>query len=542
MASRRVCRYRQIIIVTGLAGTVSLFIILGAIFARDKYRVVTATPSCCRHGVTYGGWMTPLEEGGCVPDTSVHTGVLQTQMAAPSWTHVDFSDTFPFGDGGGSVISPWIRKMSAILSMEVQCNETYELGHHPSLTMDVRLGYQNRGDYTTQWTQLAYRTISRQLDCRLKHARVRPGKQYECQLLPLFEMYDVRHNVYIINIRLNNTFSNAVIQPEEVHQLQLITILDNPDFTKTFLYMKSCMMVLMLVVTVACFRKMTSNFTDILLNRTIAAIGVMQVIYNIPTAWLTTLPFTYIINDILEVGLLFAILLHGSALVSGDKTDLKARLKINRKLLSVVCLISLLMVLYRVVMRTKSLSDPLSSMWTTVLAKQMAVSLLILISFWLTLVLIYLTWVATVDSRSHRPGQMHNGNNLILGYRRHVYAVAVCSALVLSSIVVHDVGDGIYRWGSDLSTDNTGVVLIGLYGCINVNTAWILLTFCMPPKCDQSESSVVYTTDAGQVDIRGFRSETQREVDVEGLEENRVLVCGVDADYLLDPTITTLHA
>lgn len=77
----------------------------------------------------------------------------------------------------------------------------------------------------------------------------------------------------------------------------------------------------------------------------------MQVIYNIPTAWLTTLPFTYIINDILEVGLLFAILLHGSALVSGDKTDLKARLKINWKLMSVVCLISLLMVLYRVIMR-----------------------------------------------------------------------------------------------------------------------------------------------------------------------------------------------
>lgn len=70
------------------------------------------------------------------------------------------------------------------------------------MTVEARLGYRNKGDPDTKWTEYASSVEERTLDCYIEPRHMKAEYIYNCSSVPMFELGSLHHDFYLLNIRL----------------------------------------------------------------------------------------------------------------------------------------------------------------------------------------------------------------------------------------------------------------------------------------------------------------------------------------------------
>ncbi|KAL5253393.1 hypothetical protein ACHWQZ_G013245 [Mnemiopsis leidyi] len=399
-------------------------------------------------------------------------------------------------------MSRWFQWMITILQIKPLQNSMVKLkDENPTLTFKgAMFGRHNVDeDWTPVHVQDPDVTHNRRLQCWV-------DKEYDvthCSDVSLFELGSVFYAQYLVNLQLpqrdglNNDLPRiAGLEITEIHQ--------NGGFTKVWVAQKSVMCPLLLLATLL-FRRQVKRYeihSPLLITKVITAIGVTNVIFNLPLEYLSLfmdLPELRVWYDC-STGLFYAATAVLWLLFVGEhRMDLDQRNKFSNywKEITAICVCACVMFLFDVIERGLQISDPFHSIWSTVAGESTARTLILVsagcAAFYI-LVLIYLMIRASISMSRKRASLVNVGRvrqmyyeGLITRFKVMVYGTVVCGLLTVIMFIMINVNEMYYKWGrSEKTIEISSGFLVGIAGLWNLYVLNILLLYAPTSSTDKN--------------------------------------------------------
>ncbi len=125
-----------------------------------------------------------------------------------------------------------------VLSPDIEYEDGFEHEPRVHLLINARLGYRNKGDPPGQWTEYASSFVHRNLDCDMDEDKKRDGYNYNCSMIPLFDLGSLHHDYYLVNLRIPSVYDEDGHSVDingdlgKLTDLWMIAIHQNGGFTK----------------------------------------------------------------------------------------------------------------------------------------------------------------------------------------------------------------------------------------------------------------------------------------------------------------------
>ncbi|EZA48129.1 Protein wntless [Ooceraea biroi] len=399
--------------------------------------------------------------------------------------------------------SRWQQNLIGVLQVDIAYHSEIEIAPRTKVTLDARLAYRNKGDPDDAWKPYAASVVERNLDCSIENQQEQYN--YNCSVVPLFELGSLYHDYYLLNIRLPaDTDKNQGLG--HIVDLWLTAINQNGGFTKVWVSLKTVYFPVVLCVLAWYWRRVHMlSRSPALLEYMLLALGSALTFLNLPLEYLTLaydMPFMLLLGDIRQ-GVFYATLLSfwlvfaGEHLMEGEQSN---SIKCYWRHLSAVGTGCLSLFVFDMCERGVQLRNPFYSIWVTDLGTKLALSFIILagISAGIYLLfLCYMIWKVFMNISAKRAVLPSMSSARRLHYEGVIYrfkflmiATLLCASLTVVGFILGQVRE-IYRYIYQL--EMTSAFFTGVYGMWNIYIIALLCLYAPSHKqwpIEPSENSV----------------------------------------------------
>ncbi|KAH0948677.1 hypothetical protein HN011_002944 [Eciton burchellii] len=387
--------------------------------------------------------------------------------------------------------SRWQQNLIGVLQVDVAYHSEIEIAPRTKLTLDARLAYRNKGDPDNAWKPYAASVVERILDCSIDNQQEQYN--YNCSVVPLFELGSLYHDYYLLNIRLPTDASKNQGLGHIV-DLWLTVINQNGGFTKVWVSLKTVYFPVVLCVLVWYWRRVHMlSRSPALLEYMLLALGSALTFLNLPLEYLTLaydMPFMLLLGDIRQ-GVFYATLLSFWLVFAGEHLMIQEgeqsnSIKCYWRHLSAVGIGCLSLFVFDMCERGVQLRNPFYSIWVTDVGTKLALSFIILagISAGIYLLfLCYMIWKVFMNISAKRAVLPSMSSARRLHYEGVIYrfkflmiATLLCASLTVIGFILGQVAEGQWKWDDELELEMTSAFFTGVYGMWNI---YILALLCL---------------------------------------------------------------
>ncbi|XP_076353039.1 wnt ligand secretion mediator isoform X1 [Tachypleus tridentatus] len=409
--------------------------------------------------------------------------------------------------------SRWMQNLIGVLHIEVLYKENIPIAEKPILSLDVKLGYRNKWDPDDKYMLIAKSTEKRYMSCTIEEKRKIEGYQYDCDLLPLFELGSLHHDFYLINLRLPVSESNKEPINEGIGQIEdinVVVINQNGGFTKVWVSLKTVFFPVIIGLMIWFWHRiLLLPRPPALLEKMLLILGIALSVLNLPLEFLTLwveLPFMLLLSDIRQ-GFFYAALLSFWLIFCGEHLmDEVARGRVRSywKHLSAVGFGCLCLFIFDMCERGVQLKNPFYSIWVTDLGTNLALVFIILAALSASLYFVFLCYMVfqvvrnisykrtTLPTMSSTRRLFYEG--IIYRFNFLMLATLLCAAMTVISYIIGQVSEGHWKWDEDMKLEYTSAFLTGVYGMWNLYVFTLLILYApshksYPPAPERPPSS-----------------------------------------------------
>ncbi|CAB0016825.1 unnamed protein product [Nesidiocoris tenuis] len=348
------------------------------------------------------------------------------------------------------------------------------------MSVNAKLGYQNKHDPPDKWTYYASSVEKRNLECSIEQKI--DGYLYNCSIIPLFELGSLHHDFYLLNIRLPvNHGQNSDLG--HVADMWLFAINQTGGFTKVWLSLKCIFFPSIIGILSWFWRRISAlqrkpQVLEIMLLITALSLTLL----NAPIELLTLkfdLPFMLLLTDIRQ-GLFYAALLSFWLVFSAEHLMeiQKKSLKEYWPYFSTVGIGCVSLFMFELCERGIQLRNPFYSIWVTDAGTKMAMALLVIggvcgLSY--LILLFYLIWKVFCNISSKRASLPAMSQARKLHYSGIIYrfnflmiATLVCACLTVVAFCLGQVSEAQFKFEEHQELEYTSAFLTGVYGMWNI--------------------------------------------------------------------------
>ncbi|XP_029164188.1 protein wntless [Nylanderia fulva] len=402
--------------------------------------------------------------------------------------------------------SRWQQNLIGVLQVDISYNSQIEIAPRTIITLDARLAYRNEGDPEDVWKPYAASTVERILDCSIDKPLEKYN--YNCHVIPLFELGSLYHDYYLLNIRLPSDTKNQGLGHVD---LWLTAINQNGGFTKVWVSLKTVYFPIVLLVLAWYWRRVYMlSRSPALLEYMLLALGSALTFLNLPLEYLTLafdMPFMLLLGDIRQ-GVFYATLLSFWLVFAGEHLMIQEgeqsnSLKCYWRHLSAVGTGCLSLFIFDMCERGVQLRNPFYSIWVTDIGTKLALSFIILagISAGIYLLfLFYMIWKVFMNISAKRAVLPSMSSARRLHYEGVIYrfkflmiATLLCASLTVVGFILGQVAEGQWKWDEDLQLEMTSAFFTGVYGMWNIYIIALLCLYAPSHKqwpIEPSENSI----------------------------------------------------
>lgn len=296
--------------------------------------------------------------------------------------------------------SRWQQNLIGVLQIDIIYHEELQIAPRTPIILDARMAYRNKGDPEDSWKPYAASKIERYLDCSM-HDKVE-NYNYNCGMIPLFELGSLYHDFYLLNIRLQMDAAKNINQNlGHITDLYLTVINQNGGFTKVWVSLKTAFFPIVLCFLAWYWRRVQLlSRSPALLECMLLALGAALSFLNMPLEYLTLsydMPFMLLLSDIRQ-GVFYAVLLSFWLIFAGEHLmiqdgDQRSSLKCYWRHLSAVVVGCTSLFVFDMCERGVQLRNPFFSIWVTNIGTKLALTFIILAGISAGLYLLFLTYM-----------------------------------------------------------------------------------------------------------------------------------------------------
>ncbi|XP_014602353.1 PREDICTED: protein wntless isoform X1 [Polistes canadensis] len=406
--------------------------------------------------------------------------------------------------------SRWQQNLIGVLQVDIVYHSQIQIAPRNKITLDARLAYRNKEDPEDAWKPYASSIIERILDCSIDDAMEQYN--YNCSVVPLFELGSLFHDYYLLNIRIPADTDRNINQGlGHITDLWLTAINQNGGFTKVWVSLKTVFFPIVICFLIWYWRRvhMLSRLPA-LLEYMLLALGMALTFLNLPMEYLTLaydMPFMLLLGDIRQ-GIFYATLLSFWLVFAGEhlmvqEGDQRNSLKCYWRHLSAVGIGCLSLFIFDMCERGVQLRNPFYSIWVTDVGTKMALSFIILAGISAGVYLIFLTYMiwkvfmnisvkrATLPSMSSARRLHYEG--VIYRFKFLMIATLLCASLTVIGFILGQVAEGQWKWDEEIELQMTSAFFTGVYGMWNIYTLALLCLYAPSHKqwpIEPSEHSI----------------------------------------------------
>ncbi|XP_011299907.1 protein wntless [Fopius arisanus] len=387
--------------------------------------------------------------------------------------------------------SRWQQNLIGVLQVESIYHDEIHLASKIPMVLDARLAYRNKGDPDDAWKLYAISRIERYLECSI--ADEIEHYNYNCGMIPLFELGSLYHDYYLLNIRL--PMEKAVNEGlGHITDLSLTVINQNGGFTKVWVSLKTIFFPIVICFMTWYWRRVNSmSRPPALLEYMLLALGSALTFLNLPLEYLTLsydMPFMLLLSDIRQ-GVFYAVLLSFWLVFAGEHLmiqdgDQKNGLKCYWRHLSAVVVGCLSLFVFDMCERGVQLRNPFFSIWVTNIGAKLALSFIILAGISAGLYLLFLAYMILKVFRninvkrcalpSMSSARRLHYEGVIYRFKFLMIATLLCASLTVVGFILGQVAEGQWKWDEELEIETTSAFFTGVYGMWNI---YILALLCL---------------------------------------------------------------
>ncbi|MPC23350.1 Protein wntless [Portunus trituberculatus] len=362
--------------------------------------------------------------------------------------------------------SRWQQNLLSVMHLDIYYDDDAKFDPNAVMTIEARLGYRNKGDPDTKWTEYASSVEERTLDCYIEPRHMRAEYIYNCSSVPMFELGSLHHDFYLLNIRL--PMDTAKESWGFIHQ--------NGGFTKVWVSLKTIFFPTMVAI-MAWFWRRISLLTrpPALLEYMLMVLGAALTFLNCPLEYLTLVydcPWMTVVSDIRQ-GLFYASLLSFWLIFTGEHLmdDIERnRIRVYWRHLSAVLGGCLCLFIFDMCERGVQLRNPFYSIWVFINISSKRQSLPAMSS----------------ARRLHYEGIIYRFKVLML-------ATLLCAAMTVIGFILGQVSEGQWSWDDNIKLEYTSAFFTGVYGMWNIYTFALICLYAPShkrwPKDQDTQSS-----------------------------------------------------
>lgn len=402
--------------------------------------------------------------------------------------------------------SRWQQKLVGLVNFEQEDEAGYKPDPTIELTLEARLGYSDESKSgRTKWSLYANSTEIRHMDCETDEntgAR-HDGYKVDCSIVPLFELGNLYHDYYLLNLRLPE---NANTKLGRVHEVQLNIIYMNGGFTRVWVSLKTVFFPIIVGIIAWFWRRVfILDRTPALLEYMLFSLGITLAILDFPIEYFSLyfdMPYMMVFSDIRQ-GVFYAMLLSFWLVFAGEHMLIqdngeKNCLKMYWKHLSTIAVGCLSLLIFDLCERGVQLVNPFYSIWATPTGTHFALSFVILAGISASMYFIFLCYMIwrvfknisikrsvlpsmSQARRLHYEGIIYRFNFLML-------ATVICAGVTIVSFILSQVAEGQVKWDDEMDIELSSVIFTGVYGMWNVYICAMLMLYAPSHKQWPSES------------------------------------------------------
>ncbi|XP_014486768.1 PREDICTED: protein wntless [Dinoponera quadriceps] len=406
--------------------------------------------------------------------------------------------------------SRWQQNLIGVLQVDIVYNSQIEIAPRTKITLDARLAYRNKGDPDDAWKPYAASIVERILDCSIDNKQ--DQYNYNCIVVPLFELGSLYHDYYLLNIRLPaDTDKNINQGLGHIVDLWLTAINQNGGFTKVWVSLKTIYFPVVLGVLAWYWRRVHMlSRPPALLEYMLLALGSALTFLNLPLEYLTLaydMPFMLLLGDIRQ-GVFYATLLSFWLVFAGEHLMIQEgeqsnSLKCYWRHLSAVGTGCLSLFVFDMCERGVQLRNPFYSIWVTDVGTKLALSFIILAGISAGVYLLFLSYMiwkvftnisakrAVLPSMSSARRLHYEG--VIYRFKFLMIATLLCASLTVIGFILGQVAEGQWKWDDELQLEMTSAFFTGVYGMWNIYIIALLCLYAPSHKqwpIEPSENSI----------------------------------------------------
>ncbi|XP_034948603.1 protein wntless [Chelonus insularis] len=402
--------------------------------------------------------------------------------------------------------SRWQQNLIGVLQIEIVHHNEFQIAPRTPITLDARLAYRNKGDPDHAWKPYAASRIKRYLDCPINSPK--ENYNYNCGIIPLFELGSLYHDYYLLNIRLPiDTEKNINQGLGHITDILLTVINQNGGFTKVWVSLKTIFFPIVICFLIWYWRRVhLLSRSPALLEYMLLALGLAVTFLNMPLEYLTLsydMPFMLLLSDIRQ-GVFYAVLLSFWLVFAGEhlmiqEGEQRNSLKCYWRHLSAVVVGCLSLFIFDMCERGVQLRNPFFSIWVTNIGTKLALSFIILAGISAGLYLLFLSYMiwnvfmnisikrAALPSMSSARRLHYEG--LIYRFNFLMVATLLCASLTVVGFILGQVAEGQWKWDDDLELETTSAFFTGVYGMWNIYCIALLCLYAPSHKKWPAEPS-----------------------------------------------------
>ncbi|GLH11570.1 hypothetical protein R5R35_006830 [Gryllus longicercus] len=482
------------------------FLIGGFIAPPPSHAERMLATQCLDQGNNSKNWFYSRGKGSCALFREYDKTSLDHRMQA---NNIVFVFQFPLPkDNMTHDYSRWQQNLIGVLEPEITYQPEAEMEQRITLTLNVKLGYRNKGDSDDAWKPLAASSDEKRiLDCSITHKK--PGYYYNCSDIPLLELGSLHHDFYLLNIRLpvdNDKQTNQGLG--HVHGLWLVAIHQNGGFTKVWVSLKTVFFPIVVAIMIWFWQRVHQlSRSPALLEYMLLFLGGALTFLNVPLEYLTLyvdMPFMVLLGDIRQ-GIFYAVLLSFWLVFAGEHLMIQESaeqrtLKSYWKHLSAVAVGCFSLLVFDICERGSQLVNPFYSIWVTELGTNLALSFIILagISAGVYFIfLVYRIWEVFYNISAKRAVLPSMSSARRLHYQGVIYrfkflmlATVLCAAMTVVGFILGQVSEGHWKWDDDHELEFTSAFFTGVYGMWNIYIFALIVLYAPSHKQWPSETDV----------------------------------------------------
>ncbi|XP_066997496.1 protein wntless [Anabrus simplex] len=404
--------------------------------------------------------------------------------------------------------SRWQQNLIGVIEPEIKYQPEMEMEERIILTLDAKLGYRNKGDPDDAWKLYAMSSNEKRiLDCTIPVKKT--GYNYDCSVLPLFELGSLHHDYYLLNVRLPVDSEKKTNQDlGHVRDLWLVTINQNGGFTKVWVSLKTVFFPIIVAIMIWFWQRVHKlSRCPALIEYMLLILGAALTFLNAPLEYLTLsldMPFMILLGDIRQ-GVFYAALLSFWLIFVGEHmmiqdTAEQSTWKTYWKHLSAVAIGCLSLLVFDMCERGTQLVNPFYSIWVTELGTNLALTFIILAGISAGVYFLFLAYriwkvFCTISAKQAILPNMSSVRRLhylgvIYRFKFLMLATLVCAAMTVIGFILGQVSEGRWKWDDDLEIEFSSAFFTGVYGMWNIYIFALIVLYAPSHKHWPSEADI----------------------------------------------------